>query len=237
MTLSTQTTGESSALHLDRGSAHETVGLPRHRHYQGHQVFPGWSVQHAAGSDIANDRYIQLQRPVRSDDNVFELSYRTRQEDCRRCQGVGIEFDIRFDEHGAPVTVSEEKLLLQEVEKITFTIKGSNIFHKWYGTSVMTLVGEKMVPNADILKSQITQEITSALKQYKDVKTRQKRYQSVPPEEFLMNIVSVDVVQDPDNATGLVIDVQIENKAGQIGRVTDQIRLDTDSNEEFQLIG
>lgn len=233
--LATESLGPSSSLHLDGGNAHSVLGLPFRRHYQGEKVFPGWRLEQNPNAAIENDRRIVLNQPARADDNIYEVSYFTRQKDCRRCQGFGVEFDIRFDESGAPITLTGTELLLQEIEKITLTIKGSNIFHQWYGTSIVELIGEKVAPNSDLIITQIRSEISNALDRYKDIKSQQKRYQDVPPEEFLLNILSIDIRQRPDDPSGFDVQIQVQNKAGSTTS-TDTIGLSSDSNERFQLL-
>ena len=234
--IATESRGPASSLHFDQGSAHTVLGLPYHRHIQGANIFPGWTIQHDEDAEITHDRFIRLDRPAYADDNIYEVSYFTRQADCRRCQGFGIEFDIRFDDNGAPITLTGEELLLQEIEKITLTVRGSNIFHQWYGTSLVNLVGEKAAPNSDVLTSQMRKEIAEALDRYKDIKSQQKRFQSVPPEEFLLNVLSIDIQQPPNSPSSFEIKIRVQNKAGDIGTTTETIGISSDSNEQFQLI-
>lgn len=227
--------GRTSRIFLEGGSAHDTLGFPDRRHYDGELVFPGWNLVKRPGTVIPQDRVIKLDRPAAADDNIYELNYQTRQEDCRRCQGLGVENDFRYDENGEPITVENAELLLQEVQKITFTIRGSNIFHRWYGTSLVDMIGDKIGPTGDIVESQMAAEISEALERWREVKRKQSAVQEVTPEEQLSEVTELRVEQDPDDPTVFDVFVAVRSRAGQTRRTSSQV-ITTNRRDDFELI-
>ena len=55
---------------------------------------------------------------------------------CPRCLGTGYYYDMKFNEVGLVEQIIAEDKLAQELEKITLTPIGDNIFHDQYGTLV-----------------------------------------------------------------------------------------------------
>lgn len=231
----TDNAGPSAHLMLEGGSAHETLGFPSRRHYNGRQVFPGWSLVKRTGSVIPQDRVIVFDRPVDSDDNIYEVNYTTRQQDCRRCQGIGVENDFRYDANGEPITVDNEALLLQEVQKITFTIKGSNVFERWYGTSLIDMIGSKVSPVGNVVESQMAAEISNALEAWRNQKEQQSAVQDVTQRELLANVPELRVVQDDDDPSTFDVFVTVQNAAGEQRRFSSTV-LTQNRQDEFEFI-
>jgi hypothetical protein len=208
--------GVNTTIQLHGGSAHKTLGLPSVRFFKGKEVLPPWDLVKPSGTPDELARLIVFDTPLKSSDDIFEVSYVTRREDCRRCQGLGIENDIRHNDIGEPEFVEGIDLLVQEVEKIVFTIKGSNIFYTWYGTSINSLVGSKIVAGGRFLETQLVSEINTTLERYRNIKVQQAKYQPVRDQEFLMKVKSVIVTQDPDDPTIFRVKVDLQNRAGVV---------------------
>ena len=122
------------------------LGIPTPRHWRGKVITPGWS--------LVNDPFTLNDRPTRlvvfdqslkGFGDFVELNYVTLQQECRRCGGSGIENDWVYGSRGEVIQVVDEALLIQEIQKIMFTVRGTNSFHNWYGTSILDSVGQKLV--------------------------------------------------------------------------------------------
>jgi hypothetical protein len=224
--------GPEVSLFLAKGSGHETLGLPKSRFYQGREVVPPWRIVRTNPVDTLA-RTIVFDRPLPAADDIFEISYYTRPQDCRRCQGLGIENDLRHDVYGNPEFVTGVDLLAQEAEKIVLTQRGSNVFYTWYGTSLINLVGQKIPSGGRILETQLVSEIGMTLDRYKDVKMQQSRYQPVGDQEFLMRVKNIFVSQDENDPTVFRVRIDLQNRAGQIEELKKTLVLNNINGSEL----
>lgn len=215
--------GPNTTLAMKGGSAHATLGLKELRVYRGRQVLPGWTLIRDPRSPVPTDRVIYFNEALKAQDDIIEVTYTTQRSLCRRCNGLGLENDFRYDQVGEPLFVENQILLLQEVEKIVFTIKGSNVFHTWYGTSLFNLIGSKIGAGGQILEAQLITEIQTALENYQNIKDRQALSQEVTALEQLRRIVSIEVRQDPRDLTVFRVSVALENRAGRIEQFEDTL--------------
>lgn len=220
--------------HLEGGSAHAPLGLPMRRAYVAQVLVPTWQVVHDGTRD-ALARVVRFSEAFATGSDTFEMSYTTKREHCRRCNGLGIENDFRIDNGGEPLFVEDARLLLQEAEKIVFTVKGSHAFHAWYGTSLLQLVGRKILRGGQVLESQLVAEISAALNRYQQIKARQARLQPVSDKEMLRRVASIEVRQDPSDPTVFDVSVVLENRAGQ-REVFEDTLLVSDFAQNFQRI-
>jgi phage baseplate assembly protein W len=173
-------TGPTSSLFFGSGTAHTLLGIASERVYVGKTLYPGWGVVVDPAS-ATRERMIQFNSPLMCGDDIVEVSYFTNAAVCRRCLGLKIENDFRYDTMGNKQEVSEEDLMSQEIWKMILTLKGSNVFHNWYGTLVGKKPGGKFI---DLFKSQIVAEVSGALRKWKDIKLQQASIQEVTPGEF-----------------------------------------------------
>lgn len=222
------------SLFLKGGSAHSALGLADRRFYRNEKVIPGWNFIKDEDQFNEDNKKIVFERALDSVDDIIELSYYTRQEDCRRCKGVGVEQDIRHDQSGDPVFTEDEELLLQEVQKTVFTRKGSNVFFKWYGTSLVDSIGEKVFEGGEAVRSQITSEISNALDRYRQIKVQQSNIQPVSNEEFLLQIRNIRVEQGVDPSV-FRVEIDIVNKNNETKRISKKILLNSESEETADL--
>lgn len=207
-------------LFLKGGSSHETLGLPEKRFYDTPMIRPGWSITKDPFGASEVDKLIYFDQPLRTRDDVIEVSYQTIASECRRCMGLKIEDDIRFDSNGQPEMIDGLGLLIQEVEKIVFTEKGSNVFHPWYGTEMVDQIGTKITESNDLVKTQLRSTISQTLDEYKDIKQQQAKIQPVSNQEFLLKVKSIIIEQDPSDPTVFDIQVHLMNKARQLEAVS-----------------
>lgn len=236
VSLTTEAKGEDATLLLQSGTAHETLGFQSTRFYQGRLIIPGWDLVKVPNTVDQFARQIKFRQPLSSTDDILELSYYTRRQDCRRCSGLGLENDIRHDNRGEPSLVTGINLLAQEVEKIVFTIRGSNVFHQWYGTSINDLIGSKIIRGGSFVSNQLRNEIATTLERFRQVKSNQATLQPVGDQEFLQRVRTISVVQDDVNPTIFRIRVEIQNAASEIEQITQTLVLNT-TPEGQQLVG
>lgn len=208
--------GPSATIFIDSSSTLATaLGIPVNRHFRGKKVFPGWALVQKANT--LNDRPMRLivfDEPLQADLNYLEVNYTTVREECRRCGGLGVENDWRYSVTGEVTQARDEILLIQEVQKIIYTITGTNSFHNWYGTRVVDQIGEKLVVGG-ILQNRITSDIYTAFGRWQSIKKQQEETvgQVVSDEEFPFQLQGVKLEQSKDDPTVLFITVTVVNRS------------------------
>jgi len=225
VTLRHDRSNAQSTFKFEGGNGHTTLGFSELRFYRSRQIIPGWEIIGEANNVDPTARVIRFNEALHTDDDIFEVSYFTVRGVCRRCQGLGVENDFRHDRQGNPVFVQNQRLLLQEVEKIIFTIRGSNVFHNWYGTSLADLIGTKIVGGGRYLETQLVSEISNAIDKYQQIKDQQGRFQPVTRRELLQRVVSVNVAQDSKDPTVFFVDMVLESQSGELEQIQDTIVL------------
>jgi hypothetical protein len=209
--------GPEGTLFIHTGSSLAPVlGFPVNRQWKGRSLVPGWSlVQDPNTLSDRPSRLIVFDRPLLGSLDYVEIDYATIQQECRRCGGIGIEYDWRDGRTGGGVAVIDESLLIQEVLKIVYTVRGSNPFHAWYGTSIIDSIGKK---HRSILKNMIVAEINEAIRRWQDIKKQQesgRTGQEVTDKEFPFRLVGVNVQEDSSDPTVLAVTVTIQNRSGR----------------------
>lgn len=222
LTLALHISGPDRSLKMQGGTAHETLGIPALREYKGRTIVPPWElVKDRERGDDPMARKIVFREPLRTDDDEFEVSYYTLRGVCRRCNGLGVENDFRYDQRGRPLFVENQQLLLQEVEKIIFTVRGSNVFHRWYGTNLTNMVGSKIVGGGNMVEAQLVSEISNTISRYQQIKDRQGTVQPVSRAEKLNRVVAIDVSQGRD-PTVFFVNITLQSMSGQIESFDDE---------------
>ena len=162
---------------------------------------------------VDSGRKVYFRNLVRSQIDLFELTYTTIAKNCRRCASLRVEDDFFFNPLGRVVIVEDEAKLLQDEKKFVITVRGSNPFHLYIGTAIVEIVGSKLV-DSSFTETTITQEIVDTLQNLKDLQIQQENLQVVTDREFLYRIILIDVKQseiDPSVFNVLIVSV---NRAG-----------------------
>jgi hypothetical protein len=225
--------GRNATVFLDSTSTLATLlGIPVARYFSGKKVFPGWALVNKTGT--LTDRPLRLivfDEPLQADLNFLEVNYTTVREECRRCGGLGVENDWRYNVTGEVTQVRDEILLIQELQKIIYTIAGTNSFHSWYGTRIIDQIGEKLVVGG-ILQNRITSDIYTAFGRWQDVKKQQEELvgQAVSDEEFPFQLQGVKLEQSQDDPTVLFITVTVSNRSLKPIQLTRGLRLPYPNN-------
>ena len=225
--------GPTATVFIDSISTLATLlGVPVNRHFSGKNVFPGWALVNKPGTLSDRPlRQIVFDEPLRADLNYLEVNYTTIREECRRCGGLGIENDWVYGVTGEVTQVRDEILLIQEVQKIIYTVAGTNSFHTWYGTRIIDQIGEKLVVGG-ILQNRITSDIYTAFGRWQSIKKQQEETvgQAVSDEEFPFQLQGVTLEQSQNDPTVLFITVTIANRSLKPIQLTRGLRLPYPNN-------
>jgi len=190
----------------------------------------GFRLVRDASSLDPTARLVQFRSLRRATDEFYELTYYTRSSECRRCHGLRMEHDYRYNINGTLLTVRNEKKLVQDMKKIVLTAISSNPFHRWYGTSIPSLIGSK-VTNAAIIRSKMESDIRVAIRRYTDTQTKQMRAllsisgASVDPRERFGTLLKLQVQQDTLEPTAFNIQIAFTNRSAEIVTVDTTVAL------------
>lgn len=204
-----------------------TLGLPVDRQFRGRQTFGGWSlIRDPLSRSSQSFRVIVFDRPLRGFASFVEINYTTVRSECRRCGGLGVENDWRYNVNGDVIEVRDEALLIQEIQKIMFTVQGSNLFNQWYGTNILDTVGKKLSASG-IIQSFIVSDIRDAFRRWQSIKRQQEENvgQFVSDEEFPFLLQSVQLVPDPSDPTILFVNATIQNRSDRPIQLSRGVRL------------
>lgn len=216
--------GRASKIQVVANSTASFFGLPT-KVLQGQTLVSSWALVNDPNTlSDRPTRLIVFDQRVEGSNDFFEINYTTIREECRRCHGTGVENDWVFDEKGEVVMVKDYDLLLQESQKITYTEKGSNPFHLWYGTSISNAIGQK---NTATLQSVITNDIREAFKRWQNIKKQQEEVvgQEVSDEEFPSMLLLVDITKDLKDPTLIYVNALVRSRSTKPIQITRGIKL------------
>ena len=218
MSLRTASQGPNATVTLLAGSTlAPTLGLAINRVWQGLVVAPGWSVVSDPTSlPQRPNRWIVFDEPLKSFQDYVEVSYSTVYQECRRCGGMGYENDWVYGQLGDVAEVIDENLLLQEITKLMYTVRGSNTFNLWYGTGLTTLVGSK-ISMMSLLQNMIVSDVQQAFTRWQSVKKQQEEVvgQYVSDREYPYRLISVNVYPSNQDPTVVYVDITVMNRSMQ----------------------
>lgn len=115
---------------------------------------------------------------------------------CPRCLGKGYYYDILINQDGFIDSVQGVSKLGQELEKITITQIGENIFHISYGTIVNEVFGELTIPGREAL---LRQSIISAVYRLKTLQQLElENGGQFTPAELIDSVDKIDFLDTSD---------------------------------------
>lgn len=205
----------------------QTIGFLMNHLYRGVNVNPGWSlVLDPTSLPQLPYRMIIFDTPLKSIADFAELSYNTVRTQCRRCGGTGVEDDWQYGISGDTGEVRDEALLIQEIEKIMFTLRGSNPFHTWYGTTLTDTVGKKFTIG-NFIQTLIVNDITTTFNRWQSIKTQQQQVvrQYVSDKEFPARLLGVQLQQSTQDPTVIYVNVTIQNRSTQPIQISRGLKL------------
>jgi phage baseplate assembly protein W len=188
------------------GSVLPSLGFDLQTRSKGKEVYPAWELAPRPDTVLTN-RFPRFLYPVRQNP-VFKVTYRVPVRRCLRCGGSGVENDYRFDGQGLALEVENENLLQQAALKILLTTKGSNPFHKWYGSTLKSRVGTKAV---GLIAAIIDEDVRRALENLQRLQVEQARYQAVSYKERLATIKSVRTFPLKEDPTSFYVETFVTN--------------------------
>lgn len=204
------------------------LGLVVGRVYRGQEIYPRWSL--ISDPNTLSDRptrFIVFDRAIESASDFIEVSYTTVRQECRRCGGVGVENDWRYDRSGKIIRARNAELLSQEVLKITYTVKGSNPFHPWYGTGFLDAIGKKMTDQG-LVQNLILSDLQDAFRRWQSIKRKQESdqvAQFVSDEEYPFRLLVVNLEQDAVDPTVIYVSAVVQNRSSSPIQITRGLRL------------
>lgn len=167
----------------------------------------------------AGIKKIVFKKPIKTQNDFFEISYITTTEDCPKCEGTSFLFDFAIDELGRAVIIEGDEKLTQDVVKGTLTIQGTNPYHPWYGTILNTLIGTK-ISDFERLKLLISQDIQELFSNIKDLQIQQSEVQDVSDKERIEQLISIQSTRpDPANPSFVSVSITYRNRAGNIREI------------------
>lgn len=114
---------------------------------------------------------------------------------CPRCHGVGHYYDLSFDTRGRIFTVEGSAKLVQELQKIALTVKGSNPFYPSQGTTFSTIGNVSL--DSPFLKSRLSAEAIDVVSQLLALQYAESGVGRVfPDSELIHSIGTLSVQQD-----------------------------------------
>lgn len=203
------------------------LGIPKPRNWRGKTIVPGWSLVNDPNTLLDRPtKLIIFDEPLRGLSDYVEVNYVTLQQECRRCGGTGVESDWIYGVTGEVIQVVDEALLIQEIQKLMYTSKGSNSFHLWYGTSILDSIGKK-VTSGGLLQNTLVSDIYAAFGRWQSIKKQQEDNvgQEVSDREYPFRLLAVNLQQSQQDPSVLFISITIQNRSSEPIQIERGIRL------------
>jgi len=169
---------------------------------------------------------------IKDTDPLVELSYTTNQSQCRRCNGTGVEMDIRPDGEGEPIRIENEDKLSQAIEKWILTVVGSNEWHTGLGTHLVSSIGIKNI-DPEAIQRAFTRDFIRLGDIMRAIHVRQLSFQRMTPRELLDAVESVNVTQDVDDPRIYTIVARYRTATGTRDEIEKKFFLDPDMGSPF----
>ena len=182
-------------------------------------------VYDTSAEDPEFSRLIKFKKKWHSPEDYFQISYYTIKDWCPKCAGLDVINDISYNVRGGLLEVRNEKLLLQNLEKFVVTEAGSNPFHNYIGTSIISYLGEK-VSDENFISTKITAEISTTLGALKSMQEQYvKTGRSVTDGELLDRVGNIIVNFDTKDPTILYAEVVCRAKSGKSVDYTQTLKI------------
>lgn len=204
----TQAVGGSSRIRIT-GTAAAALGFEGQHAAKGQKLYPGWQL--VSRPDDIRNLYPQFVERVKPNP-AFKVTYVAPVERCLRCGATYIENDFRYDIQGDPLFIDNENLLYQAALKILLTDKASNPYHPWYGTTLRSRIGQKVMSATATL---INEDVRTALSNMQKLQGAQTKFQRVTLRERMSTVLSVDVYPHETDPTAYLVDVVVANASGE----------------------
>jgi len=218
LSFASRDTGPDASIFLYADStAAPLFGFTANHEYRGQLNVPGWTLVSDLGAlPDRPQRLIVFDQPLRSGTDFVEISYSTVMQECRRCGGTGYEHDWRYDVNGELVEIRDEGLLIQELQKDFYTLRGSNPFHAWYGTGLLDAIGQKLTAGG-FAQNFIVSDIQQAFSRWQKIKNQQeeKIQQEVTDREYPLRLLSVNLEQSAQDPSVIFVNCVVQNRSSE----------------------
>ena len=165
--------------------------------------------------DVNKPKMIQFKSKWRSIEDYFEVNYVTLSSFCPKCIGLNVLDDISLDVRGNLVRARDEKLLLQNLEKFVVTELKSNPFHSFLGTSLVSLLGEK-IRDSNLMAARVSEEINTSIEKLRDLQEQYKATgRALTDGEQVGSVDFIEVLPDEDDPTILRASVEVTALSGK----------------------
>lgn len=187
---------------------YQVFGIRPGRVFTSKVIVPGWGIVSNPNSYV-DEVAIVFEKPILNANPIFEVSYFTKSQDCRRCSGSDIEYDYSII-GGEFERISNLDLMVQEFDKFLFTRRGSHWKWDWLGSRITDRIGGKANAPGNSASAMIQLDVQQAFQNYQNIKLQQDKvgFQRVSDAEFPLSISSLKV--DPYENDPTIVTVQLE---------------------------
>lgn len=196
-------------------STYLLFGIKPGRIFTSSQLVPPWDVVKNPNSYV-DEAAIVFGTPIRNSNPVFEVSYFTSSQDCRRCSGSNIEYDYSII-GGEFERISNLDLMVQEFDKFLFTRQGSHWKWGWLGSRLSDRVGGKANVAGAPASSLIQLDVQQAFQNYRNIKLAQDKvgFQRVSDSEFPLSISSLNVQSSDLDPTIVTVKLEVKSRSSE----------------------
>jgi hypothetical protein len=160
--------------------------------------------------------YIQMKLVSRLSNPLVEVRYVAVKTYCPKCVGVRYIDDFSYGPDKDLVTVSDELLLIQMLEKHLVTEIQSNPYHSWVGTSLHELVKHK-ITDMPLITMRIKDDVNKAVTDLRKLQAQyQKTRRPVTSGELFGELLEVDVRPDAAEPTTVHALVRFTSQSGKV---------------------
>ena len=183
-------------------AAYNLLGITPGRVGSGRKLFPGYKVL-VNPAAFVEEWIVTFDTPIPNNTPVILVTYQTQAAFCGRCIGSRLEYDYTI-KNSTYETIKDTDLLVQEVNKFMFTVKGSHWKWPWLGSALVTRIGQKADTAASLASSFIGLDINGAFNVYQNIKKQQDigfPGQNVTDAEFPLSLSNFTVTSGDDPTT------------------------------------
>lgn len=147
---------------------------------------------------------------------IIEVKYVAVRTYCPKCAGLRYIDDFSYGPGKDWVTVSDELLLIQTLEKHIVTELRSNRYHTWVGTTLHDLVKQK-ITDLPLITTRIKDDVNKAVSDLKRLQAQyQKTRRPITRGELFGELLEVDVRPDSTEPTTIHAIVRFTSQSGKV---------------------
>ena len=136
----------------------------------------------------------------------YFCSYLVQTAFCPKCRGTKIVADLAFDAVGRLITISGKEKVKQQIRKILETLSGNNLYDTAYGSTMQSLIGQKL--NA-YTSANLNFSILDSINHLIDLQNAA----NVPPDEQIASISNISAVRNANEPRQIDITINVMTKS------------------------